>query len=59
MIHIEGSHFTDEHGRTRILRGINLAGSSKVPLKPNGATHMRNGFFAHRAVSFVGRPFPL
>jgi hypothetical protein len=59
MIHIEGSHFKDEQGRTLILRGINLGGSSKVPLKPNGATHLRDAFFEHRAVSFVGRPFPL
>src|SRR5438552_8530862 len=59
MIHIEGSHFKDEHGRTRILRGVNLGGSSRVPLKPDGATHVRDGFFEHRTVSFVGRPFPL
>ncbi len=59
MISIEGSHFKDEHGRTLILRGVNLGGSSKVPCSPNGATHMREGFFEQRAVSFVGRPFPL
>ena len=59
MIHIEGSHFKDEQGRTLILRGINLGSSSKVPLRPNGATHLRDAFFEHRAVSFVGRPFPL
>src|SRR5437588_8966003 len=59
MIHIEGSYFKDELGRTRILRGVNLGGSSKVPFGPNGATHMRDGFFEHRPVSFVGRPFPL
>ena len=59
MISIEGSYFKDEHGRTLILRGVNLGGSSKVPCSPNGATHMREGFFEQRAVSFVGRPFPL
>ncbi len=42
-----------------MLRGVNLGGSSKVPLHPNGATHRREGFFDHRDVSFVGRPFPL
>jgi len=38
---------------------VNLGGSSKVPARPNGATHNAEGFFNHRQVSFVGRPFPL
>ncbi len=59
MIHVDGSHFKDEHGRTLMLRGVNLGGSSKIPFTPNGATYIRDGFFAHRSVSFVGRPFPL
>jgi len=59
MLHTEGSWLKDEHGRTVILRGVNLGGSSKVPFRPNGATHIREGFFDHRNVSFVGRPFPL
>ncbi len=59
MISIQGSHLQDEVGRTLLLRGINLGGSSKVPFKPDGATHIRDGFFEHRDVSFVGRPFPL
>jgi len=42
-----------------MLRGVNLAGSSKLPAGPFGPTHVREGFFDHRAVSFVGRPFPL
>ena len=42
-----------------MLRGANLAGSSKVPRVPDGATHVREGFLDHRRVSFVGRPFPL
>jgi hypothetical protein len=58
MIQIDGPWFKDEHGRTLILRGVNLGGSSKVPF-PHGATHIRQGFFDHRNVSFVGRPFPL
>jgi hypothetical protein len=59
MIQTTGSHFTDEHGRRLILRGVNLGGSSKVPFRPNGATFRQEGFFDHRTVSFVGRPFPL
>ncbi len=59
MIHTDGIYFKDEHGRTLMLRGVNLGGSSKVPFTPNGATYIREGFFDHRRVSFVGRPFPL
>lgn len=59
MIYTDGPWFKDELGRTQILRGVNLGGSSKVPYTPNGATHIREGFYDHRHVSFVGRPFPL
>ncbi len=59
MIHISGPQFKDEYGRTLMLRGVNLGGSSKVPFCPNGATYIRDHFFDHRNVSFVGRPFPL
>jgi hypothetical protein len=59
MITTDGPWFKDEEGRTLILRGANLGGSSKVPLRPNGATHIRDDFFNYRKVSFVGRPFPL
>ena len=59
MIQITGSHFKDETGRTLMLRGVNLGGGSKMPSQPWGAMHLREGFFAHRDVSFVGRPFPL
>ena len=58
MFRTDGIYFKDEHNRRLLLRGVNLGGSSKVPY-PNGATYIREGFFEHRAVSFVGRPFPL
>ena len=58
-MHIDGMWFKDDEGRTLILRGVNLGGSTKVPFRPDGATHIREGFYDHRNVSFVGRPFPL
>src|SRR5512133_2737925 len=58
-MHIEGSHFKDEYGRTLMLRGVNLGGSSKVPYTPGGATYIREGFFDHQHLSFLGRPLPL
>ncbi|KAJ1565083.1 hypothetical protein HK405_013191, partial [Cladochytrium tenue] len=50
-------HFSDQHGRALVLRGVNVAGHSKLPTRPNGSSHLAEGFFDHRAVSFVGRPF--
>ncbi|QPC82820.1 cellulase family glycosylhydrolase [Phototrophicus methaneseepsis] len=58
-IHIDGPWFKDQHGRTLLLRGVNLGGSSKVPYTPNGATYLATDFFDHKNISFVGRPFPL
>lgn len=58
-IRTDGIYFKDEEGRSLILRGVNLGGSTKVPYTPDGATHVREGFFNHQEVSFVGRPFPL
>lgn len=56
---IDGQWFKDRHGRVLLPRGVNLSGSTKVPTRPDGRTHLREGFFEHRNVSFVGRPFPL
>jgi len=58
-MHVDGAWFKDDEGRTLLLRGANLGGSTKVPYRPDGATYRREGFFDHRNVSFVGRPFPL
>jgi len=58
MISVSGSRFLDRHGRTLMLRGANVGGSSKVPRVPDGGTHVPGGLTDHRHVSFVGRPFP-
>jgi hypothetical protein len=59
MIKIHDGNFVDEFGRKLLLRGVNLGGSSKIPVSPNGATWNKDGFYDHKNVSFVGRPFPL
>jgi len=59
VITTDGTWFKDKHGRSLLLRGVNLGGSTKVPFKPNGATWNKAGFYDQRQVSFVGRPFPL
>lgn len=57
-----GQWFKDSYGRTLLMRGINVCGSSKLPTKPYaGSTHLYDDvlFWDHKNVSFVGRPFPL
>ncbi len=56
---IKSSSFIDEKNRSVLLRGVNLGGSTKVPVNPNGATHLKTDFSDHRDVSFIGHPFPL
>lgn len=59
MVNIKDNWFIDEENRVVMLRGVNLGGSSKVPTRPDGSSYRSEGFFDHRNVSFVGRPFPL
>lgn len=55
----KSEYFVDKNKNKIFFRGINLGGSSKLPVKPDGATYKNEHFFDHLNVSFVGRPFPL
>jgi len=52
-MHRTGNRITDEAGRTLILRGVNLGGSSKIP------SFAGQNAGSAEEVSFIGRPFPL
>jgi hypothetical protein len=56
---IKGAQFVDEHGRTLLLRGINLCGNSKLPTSPNSYVPCEEFYSSCKDVSFVGRPFML
>lgn len=58
MIQAHDTRFVDEQGRTVILRGVNLGGTSKIPFSPR-VDLFDPRFYNDRNVSFVGRPFPL
>ena len=58
MIRAEG-RLIDDNGRTVILRGVNLGGSSKIPFDIGGLGNIHGQSLNNpAAVSFVGRPFP-
>jgi hypothetical protein len=57
LLQIKGSDFVDQAGRTYLLRGVNLAGSSKIPAHPPQPTHLGRGVYElAKEISFVGRP---
>jgi hypothetical protein len=58
-MYIENNYIKDDLGRTLILRGCNLGGSSKQPFSADGASWNKNSLKNPKTVSFVGRPFPL
>lgn len=52
-------NFRDRNDRVITLRGINLAGDSKLPATPSVPSHISDNFFDGDNVSFAGRPFSL
>ncbi|MDR0601847.1 MAG: cellulase family glycosylhydrolase [Treponema sp.] len=56
---IQGRYIYDEKGRTMILRGCNLGGSSKQPAGKPGAGLLPESLENPAGASFTGRPFPL
>jgi hypothetical protein len=57
---LNGPWFVDKKTkRTVLFKGINVAGSCKLPI--GIPSHRRDGFWVDydRHVNFVGRPFPL
>ena len=57
---VKGDQIIDESGRTLLLRGCNLGGSSKLPMSPANAAGQGPESLKNPAnVSFTGRPFPL
>jgi hypothetical protein len=56
-IHTVNGAFLDNHGRTLLLRGVNLSGSDKAPL--NRPSYVLDEIGENGGESFIGRPFNL
>ena len=53
-IELDRHYFKDQHGRYLYINGINVSGTSKLPVTPAPDDDPRKG-----PISFVGRPFPI
>lgn len=59
QISSQKTEFKDEHGRSCLLRGVNLCANSKLPTQPASDSFSSSNFYSHKDVSFIGRPFHL